>query len=104
MSELVSLKPCPFCQWPAFVFDSGDDPYWVDCSECGSEGPPEDTREAAIAAWNTRPLEQQIERLTQALDHLESEARRFASFYPEASDGRNTFVIFADKIASVREE
>lgn len=32
---------------------------------------------------------------------LEAEARRFAGFYPEASDGRNTFVIFADKIAAL---
>lgn len=31
---------------------------------------------------------------------LEAEARRFASFYEAGSDGRNTFVIFADKIAA----
>ncbi len=39
--------------------------------------------------------------LVEALTYLESEARRFAGMYPEASDGRNTFLIFADKIASV---
>jgi hypothetical protein len=39
--------------------------------------------------------------LVEALTYLESEARRFAGRYPEASDGRNTFLIFADKIASV---
>lgn len=39
--------------------------------------------------------------LVEALAYLESEARRFAGMYPEASDGRNTFLIFADKIASV---
>jgi hypothetical protein len=37
------------------------------------------------------------------LTYLESEARRFADFYPLGSDGSNTFVIFADKIASMRE-
>ena len=31
---------------------------------------------------------------------LEAEARRFADCYPEGSDARNTFVIFADKIAA----
>jgi hypothetical protein len=35
------------------------------------------------------------------LAYLEAEARRFAGFYPESSDGRNTFVIFADKIAAL---
>ena len=34
---------------------------------------------------------------------LEREARRFADCYPESSDGRNTFVIFADKIAALAE-
>jgi len=33
--------------------------------------------------------------------HLESEARRFASMYPQHSDGHNTFVMFADKIAAL---
>jgi hypothetical protein len=35
------------------------------------------------------------------LAYLEAEARRFADMYSPASDGRNTFVIFADKIAAV---
>jgi hypothetical protein len=36
-----------------------------------------------------------------ALAYLEAEARRFAGFYDEGSDGRNTFVMFADKIAAL---
>ena len=35
-----------------------------------------------------------------ALAYLESEARRIADMYSAGSDGRNTFVIFAEKIAS----
>lgn len=31
-------------------------------------------------------------------DFLAMEARRYASHYPEASDGRNTFVMFAEMI------
>lgn len=31
-------------------------------------------------------------------DYLAMEARRYASHYPEASDGRNTFVMFAEMI------
>lgn len=31
-------------------------------------------------------------------EHLAQEARRYASHYPEASDGRNTFILFAEMI------
>jgi len=33
--------------------------------------------------------------------HIESEARRYAGHYPLHSDGRNTFVIFADAVADL---
>jgi len=29
---------------------------------------------------------------------IAAEARRYASFYPEGSDGRNTFILFAEWI------
>ena len=32
---------------------------------------------------------------------IEAEARRYAGHYPEASDGRNTFVMFADWVSSL---
>jgi hypothetical protein len=31
---------------------------------------------------------------------IEAEARRYADMYPQSSDGRNTFVIFADWVSS----
>ncbi|MCK1577737.1 hypothetical protein [Bradyrhizobium sp. 174] len=33
------------------------------------------------------------------VSQIEAEARRYASMYPQSSDGRNTFVIFADWVA-----
>lgn len=41
--------------------------------------------------------------LTERVEHLEREARRFAGMYSQGTDGRNTFVIFADKIAAQSE-
>ena len=41
-----------------------------------------------------------IEAQRDALAYLETEARRLADCYKPGSDGRNTFVIFADKIAA----
>ncbi|TBG78585.1 hypothetical protein ELG76_04005 [Rhizobium leguminosarum] len=42
------------------------------------------------------------DRLREALraehEFLSQEARRYASFYSESSDGRNTFIIFAEMI------
>lgn len=32
---------------------------------------------------------------------IEAEARRYAEMYPQSSDGRNTFVIFADWVAAL---
>lgn len=37
-------------------------------------------------------------RVEEEREWAESEASRYAAFYPEGSDGRNTFVIFADAI------
>ena len=41
------------------------------------------------------------DRLRAALEAAESEARRYADFYPQSSDGRNTFIILADRIAAL---
>ena len=35
---------------------------------------------------------------------IEAEARRYAELYPEASDGRNTFVMFANMVATLTEQ
>jgi len=45
-------------------------------------------------------LTAEVAELREKLAYLEREARRFAGHYPQGTDGRNTFVIFADKIAS----
>jgi hypothetical protein len=39
------------------------------------------------------------DRLRAALATSEAEARRYASHYPQSSDGRNTFLMLAEKIA-----
>ena len=55
-----ALRPCPFCGAEATL--SGDDhPVWklarVSCSRCGTGGPGHfHNREAAVLAWNNRPL------------------------------------------------
>jgi hypothetical protein len=38
--------------------------------------------------------------LQRTIQNIEAEARRYAEMYPQSSDGRNTFIIFADWIAS----
>jgi hypothetical protein len=53
----------------------------------------EDCRARAIAAEQTIAQALQSER-----DAIENEARRYAGFYKEASDGRNTFILLAEWI------
>ncbi len=107
---------CPFCGFVDGFHERADfsSDYWV-CGNCLARGPLVEEEGAyshedgdaimsakAIAAWNTRTTSLAAQDgLVEALTYLESEARRFAGMYPEASDGRNTFLIFADKIASV---
>jgi hypothetical protein len=64
---------------------------------CGGN-PPDFLREAYAAAENA--IEQNQPALDQERDWMANEARRYAGFYPEASDGRNTFIMFAEMIES----
>jgi hypothetical protein len=38
---------------------------------------------------------------TPLVQKIEAEARRYAEMYPQSSDGRNTFIIFADWVAAL---
>lgn len=75
----VELKPCPFCgdHSGPLEFDERQDgevgqqdgyPWHV----CGAQGSRSATREAAIAAWNTRPQSQGVDR--EALARIVGEA------------------------------
>lgn len=46
----------------------------------------------------------EIDRLKSALTKAEGEARRYASSYPRSSDGWNTFLMLADRIAEIAGE
>lgn len=56
---------------------------------------------ATLQRYGTQAAVDAIVTLT---DFIEAEARRYAGFYPEASDGRNTFVIFADMVSDLTAE
>jgi len=45
-----------------------------------------------------------VDALLKATAFIESEARRYAAFYSPHSDGRNTFVIFADMVSDLTAE
>lgn len=53
MSNLVELKPCPFCGGVAY-FDSGVGEYWVRCGSCGASSRLNNFPENAIDDWNRR--------------------------------------------------
>lgn len=49
------VKPCPFCGhfYPQLLESS--DLCWINCLDCDCDGPPKETPDKAIEAWNTRP-------------------------------------------------
>ncbi len=82
MSKPV-LKPCPFCGAKAEIEDGRNGRPWV--VECPNRDCPAqpfmdhaDSRLEAIAAWNKRTADQHIERLTSALEAMESVIPLFA--------------------------
>ena len=52
------LKPCPFCgeasESKIILSSSGMGVEFVACLACGTDGPAEQTKAEAIAAWNRR--------------------------------------------------
>lgn len=60
----MKLRCCPFCKSEDVATEHigihGTDFWSVDCKSCETTGPERGTEKAAIAAWNTRPLEDEI--------------------------------------------
>ena len=96
MDKLTEPKPCPFCGGEAlaaslFIGDSGDAGaigWAVVCRGCGARVQ-DDTSEDAIAAWNTRTTDAELERLREALSRLTDAAWNVACrldmFEPETA-------------------
>ena len=52
MSETL---PCPFCGSSVVVLTSnGIGQCYVECDQCGADGPTSANQDASIEAWNTR--------------------------------------------------
>ncbi len=48
---------CPFCGDPSpTIVSESTDLYFIRCGECLAEGPPEETLQEAVAAWNYRAI------------------------------------------------
>jgi Lar family restriction alleviation protein len=61
MSEDQKLKPCPFCgmeQYVELLLEDGH--FMVQCINCQICGPSYMRETAAVDAWNTRPIEDQL--------------------------------------------
>ena len=50
----VELKPCPFCGGEVIIYLLGSGEWVSECKSCGATVPEQDTKEAAVEAWNRR--------------------------------------------------
>lgn len=104
-----ALLPCHFCSSPNVIVDNFGGPrqFAATCEneECHAIGPERETKAEAVAAWNRRAAPQASDltaaRLMEALATAESETRRYSESYPQSSDGRNTFLMLADRISEL---
>lgn len=74
---MSALKPCPFCGGQDFdyMLDGG---MHVMCNDCGTTGPNGDTctTDAAIAAWNRRAGDNEVEKLRAEQDSMQATCRK----------------------------
>jgi hypothetical protein len=66
---MSALRECDFCASPLVVMcGSGTQGlYWARCGHCHAEGPVCDTEAEAIAAWNRRAGDDEVEKLREVL-------------------------------------
>lgn len=107
MSE--TLKPCPFCGGEAARVDNGptaaqlanglswgqdfdDGGSFIHCTRCDASSAIHfDRKENLYSSWNDR-----IDGISAERSAIAAKAREWAAHYDQGSDGRNTFVLFAE--------
>ena len=72
MTEENKLKTCPFCGSEAFLVDDDEKNYgvFIACSKCCSSTGIFKTKDEALVAWNSRPIENE---LNEKIEKLERE-------------------------------
>lgn len=97
-----ALLPCPFCGASAARVDidatDENEPNaggsYIHCTSCDASSPIHfDRKENLISSWNER-----TDRVKSERNAIADEARRYAAFYPQSSDGKNTFILLAEWI------
>lgn len=86
------LLPCPFCGGSASRNEMDDGSSYISCLRCSATTALHyDRKENLVSSWNDRTPNIDSER-----DKITAKAREWAEHYSRGSDGRNTFILFAE--------
>lgn len=87
MTEKKELKLCPFCGGEAKI-GKGQIEFWAYCPHCGAQTEFYETEREAAEAWNTRPIEDDLneqigrfKKYAEALENEIKELREALTFY-----------------------
>ena len=57
----TNLKRCPFCSGKAKIAE-GEIEFWAYCPHCGAQTESCETEQEAVKAWNTRTIEEDLDK------------------------------------------
>ncbi|GEB79767.1 hypothetical protein DDE01_11820 [Desulfovibrio desulfuricans] len=101
---MTELKPCPHCGSTRVALQARHPrilPYFVECSTCDARGARREDREAAIAAWNRRPVtREQVEAAARSI----ADGLFFAHEIDAGCEHSKDFAIFAFRAAGFEVE
>lgn len=82
MPHSLLIKCCPFCGSTKVILQrTNENACWIECYKCGAQIDSVKTKQAAIAKWNRRKFEFDVDERTATI--VEDNDKEFKDFHEE---------------------